>query len=109
MKAETHKFVIKSNRAPVVEIDSAAQAAYVRFKHAKVARTLDAGATSMHIAIDLDANNEVIGVEAIGLHQFNIELVLKKARMEAPASMLERARYIPAMLSASHSEALAEA
>ena len=83
----------------MVEIDSAAQAVYVRFKNAKVARTLDTGATSMHIAIDLDANNEVIGVEAIGLNQFNIEIVLKKARVEAPASVLERARYIPVMLS----------
>ena len=45
---------------------------------------MDTGATSMHIAIDLDVNNEVIGVEAIGLNQFNIEIVLKKARVESP-------------------------
>jgi hypothetical protein len=99
MKAETHKSFVKSTRPPVVEIDSAAQAVYVRFKIAKVARPLDTGATSMHIAIDLDANNEVTGVEAIGLDQFNIEVVLKKTRVEAPASVLKRARYITVMLS----------
>lgn len=108
MKAETHKFIVKSTRPPVVEIDSAAQAVYVRFKNAKVARTLDTGATSMHIAIDLDANNEVIGVEAIGLNQFNIEIVLKKARVEAPASVLERTRYIPVMLSSARAGTMVE-
>lgn len=99
MKTETYRFAVKTTRAPVVEIDSAAQAVYVRFKNTKVARTLDRGAASMHVAIDLDAKNEVIGVEAIGMSQFNIEFVLKQARVEVSPAMLGRVRYIPALLS----------
>ena len=99
MKTEIRRFRIKSTRPPVVEIDSSAQAVYVRFKKSKVARTVDTGATLMHIAIDLDANDEVIGVECVGVTQFNIEFVLKKAKVEAPRSVIAKTRYIPALMS----------
>ncbi|MBI2927680.1 MAG: DUF2283 domain-containing protein [Verrucomicrobia bacterium] len=102
MKTETRRFDVKSNRSPVVEIDSAAQAVYVRFRKAKVARTVDCGATSMHVAVDLDANGEVIGVEGVGMSEFNIEFVLKLAKVHAPEAAIAKARYIPALLSSAN-------
>ncbi|MEQ2008299.1 MAG: DUF2283 domain-containing protein [Limisphaerales bacterium] len=97
---ETHRFLVKSSRPPVVEIDSVAHAVYVRFKKGKVARTVDCDATAMHVAVDLDASGHVIGVEGIGMNQFNIEFLLKRARVEAPAAAVARTRYVPAMMSA---------
>ena len=97
---ELHRFLVKSSRPPVVEIDSEAQAVYVRFTKAKVARTVDCGATAMHVAVDLDANGHVIGVEGIGMNLFNIEFILKQARVEAPAAAVARTRYIPVLMSA---------
>ena len=97
---EIHRLQVKGSRPPVVEIDSGAQAVYVRFKQARVARTIDRGSASIHIAIDLDSNNEVIGIEMIGMSQFNIEFVVKKARVTVSAQALAKVRYIPALLSA---------
>lgn len=96
---ETHRLQVKNTRPPVVEVDTEAQAVYVRFRRAKVARTIDRGGETVHIAIDLDAKGEVIGIELIGTHQFNIEIMLKQARVEAPQEAVARTRYVSALMS----------
>ncbi len=37
---QTENFVVRTRRSPTVKIDTAVSAAYVRFKHAPVARTV---------------------------------------------------------------------
>lgn len=47
-------FVVGTTRTPVVEVDTEATAAYVRFSRAKVARTVPFGGKHTLAMIDLD-------------------------------------------------------
>ena len=95
MRPETQKFIIKSARPPVVEFDSEAMAVYVRYKSGKVARTVEREARSMHLAIDLDAKGDVIGIEGIGMTELVIEQLLQAARVETPRIDYSGARFVP--------------
>jgi len=86
--------MVKSAGPPTVEVDTQAQAVYVRFKKAPVARTLTRPCDTMNIAVDLDSKGEVIGVEAIGMTEFSIQAILKKASVSAPNADFSRARYV---------------
>ena len=87
--------LIRSSNAPVVEIDNGAGAVYVRFQNkAKVAKTV-VQSHWPHIAIDLDGRGDVIGVEALGMNEFTITAILERAKIEAPAALTNRARYMP--------------
>lgn len=95
MKVEKHSFVIKTKQPPQIEFDAAARAFYVRFKRAKITRTLSQEAERSHITIDLDEKGEVVGIEAIGVDNFSIDTVLKMARTTAPNINFARARFSP--------------
>ena len=95
MKNEVQKFVVKSARPPVVEFDPEAMAVYVRYKAGKVARTLERPSRTMHLAIDLDAKGEVLGIEGIGMQELVIEQLLEAARVETPHVDYSAARFIP--------------
>lgn len=95
MKIETQKFVVKSARPPVVEFDPEAMAVYVRYKSGKVARTVERPSHTMHLAIDLDAKGEVIGIEGIGMNELVIEQLLAAARVETPRVDYSTARFVP--------------
>ena len=93
-----HRIVINSKAPPTVEVDTEAMAVYVRFKQAKIARTESRPVESGSIAIDFDAAGEVVGLEAIGMTEFdfNVKAILKIASIEAPHADLEKARYVAA-------------
>ena len=95
MKPGTQKFIIKSARPPVVEFDPEALAVYVRYKAGKVARTVERPSASMHLAIDLDAKGEVLGIEGIGMTELVIEQLLQAARVETPQVDYSAARFVP--------------
>ena len=57
---------VKSTRPPVVEFDGETGAVYVRFRRAKVARTLDRSTRALTLTVDVDTHGEVIGVEVLG-------------------------------------------
>lgn len=95
---KTHRLVIKSRNAPVVELDSEAHAAYVRFSKSAVAKTLPVTTHSCIVTVDLDSSNEVVGIELIGVDEFGIEPLLQKAgfsRRDLPKNLGSRARYVP--------------
>jgi uncharacterized protein YuzE len=97
MKARhTEIIVVRSKSAPTVEIDTEASAAYVRFKQAKVARTLRHGAKWPIVTLDLDARGEVIGVEFVGVKKFNLGYLLKRVPLKASLQTIARANYISA-------------
>lgn len=95
MKTEHQTLVVRTTYPPVVELDADAGAVYVRFKRARVARTVSRPARSMHLAVDLDARNEVIGIEAIGFDEFRLAKLLRLADVEAPRVDLAEARFRP--------------
>jgi uncharacterized protein YuzE len=89
------KFFVQSAEAPIVEIDSTMRAAYIRFKRAKVAKTVSPETSGPIVAVDLDRNENVIGVELIGVREFSLTVLLRKLpflRAEVP---VHRARYVP--------------
>ncbi len=94
MKTEIQKFVVKSARPPVVEFDPEAMAVYVRYKVGKVARTVERPSNLMHLAIDLDAKGEVLGIEGIGMNELVIEQLLQAARVETPHVDYSAARFV---------------
>jgi uncharacterized protein YuzE len=97
-------FLVKSTQAPTVEIDTSVSAVYIRFrKKAKVAKTVASDNPGPIVTVDFDANDEVIGVELIGVKEFGIEVLLQQAHVRAPHADLQKTRYIQT------SQALAEA
>ena len=89
------EFVVESAAAPVVEIDTAARAAYIRFKRAKVVRTVSPDTCGPIVAVDLDRGTKVIGVELIGVREFSLTVLLKKLPFMHVNAPIERARYMP--------------
>ena len=90
---------------PVVELDTEAQAAYVRFRDGQVARTkrveTDANAglrETVVVTIDLDADDNILGLELIGVKDFTVQSLLQKAHLEhaVPSKILERTKYLAA-------------
>ncbi len=98
MSTERHRFIVKGRPPTTIEVDSRAAAVYVRFKKAAVARTVPQTCSHMHVAVDLDAKGEVVGIEAVGITQFSLNLILEKASVRAPQVDFSRARYIPTEL-----------
>jgi uncharacterized protein YuzE len=98
MRTERHTFVVKGSSRFVIEVDTEARAVYVRFRDTAVAKTVSREADTMHLAVDLDANGEVVGVEAVGVTEFEIGMLLKKASVETPKLDFSKARYVPASL-----------
>jgi uncharacterized protein YuzE len=94
MKTESHALMVKSAGPPTVEVDPQAQAVYVRFKKATIAKTVTRPCETMNIAIDLDASGSVIGIEIIGMTEFTIGSILKKADVTAPNVDLSRTRFM---------------
>jgi uncharacterized protein YuzE len=80
---------------PTVEVDSQAKAVYVRFKSGRVAKTVPTLSERMHIAVDLDDKNEVIGIEAVGVTQFSLHSLLQWAKVKVPEMDFSRAQYAP--------------
>lgn len=93
-------FVIRATRTPVVEVDTEATAAYVRFSRAKVARTVPFGGKHSLAMVDLDQKGHVIGIEFIGQKDFSIRELLRNTSIDLPDAVLNRTRYVTADLQA---------
>ena len=94
-----HKNIInvKSDKPPVVELDSASHAAYVRFSEAKVKKTHTIDVDHCFVTMDTDENGEVIGVELLGVIEFGVQALMKKARIGGLSpELLQHTRYVPA-------------
>jgi uncharacterized protein YuzE len=84
----------------MVEIDTEASAAYVRFGRGKVARTDPYAGDKKMVMVDFDARDRVLGIEVIGSKEFSIGQLLRKIPVKVPAATLLRARYVSAELAA---------
>jgi uncharacterized protein YuzE len=93
MKTEQHRFIVKSTSPPSIEVDSQALAVYVRFKRAAVVKTIPQESKHMAVAVDLDSRGEVVGIEAVGIRQFTLHMLLKLASVKVPNMDFSRAQY----------------
>lgn len=97
MKIVRHHIAVCVKAPPVVELDSEARAAYVRFTNEKVAQTKVLESDGCLITIDLDAKENLIGVELVNVDEFNINCLMDKAGIALePSNIGARARYVPA-------------
>ena len=95
-----HSIVLKAVNPPIVELDSEAQAAYVRFSRKKVVRTQPITTDGCIVTCDFDAAGGVVGIELVGVNEFGIKPLLKRAGLQDGLSkrLIENVRYIPAKL-----------
>jgi uncharacterized protein YuzE len=98
----THRSIIKveAQKPPVVELDTTIRAAYVRFSHKRVSETKVVTENKYNVTIDMDADGNVVGVELVGVEEFQIGRLLKMAGVAVPEPMLEGTRYVPAKFQA---------
>lgn len=87
-KIVERRLVVASRSRPVMEIDSQANAAYVRFGKEKVARTVDRSFDKLIVTVDLNSKGGVVGVEILNFDQLKVEVVLKKAHVEVSHNRL---------------------
>ena len=99
MKTEQHIITLKSKNPPVVELDSAAMAAYVRFSRRKVARTEVLDSRKSTVTVDFDTAGDVIGIELVGVKEFTLSRLLEASGIELKPfrpDTMRKARYIRA-------------
>ena len=89
-----------TNKSPTIEFDLSVRAWYIRFRNAKVAKTISEDKPGVVAAIDLDANNQVIGLELIGVRNFSITWLKKFSQEFEPIDIskvdFERSVFVPA-------------
>ena len=85
-----------TRKPPTIEFDSSIDAWYVRFRKGKVAKTISEDKPGPIAAIDLDANNQVIGLELIGVKEFSIKWLRKVSPVDVSRIDFDGARFIPA-------------
>jgi Protein of unknown function (DUF2283) len=98
LEMSKNRIVMRSTTAPMLEIDPASRAVYIRFSRAKVHKTIadkNPGA-GVIITTDIDARNNLIGVEILGVKEFSLK-VIRRVLPEALQNIdLESARFMPA-------------
>ncbi len=99
MKTEQYIITLKSKNPPVVELDSEAMAAYVRFSHRKVLRTEVLNSRKSTVTVDFDSTGDVIGIELVGVKEFTLARLLEASGIELKPNSpdnVRRARYVRA-------------
>ena len=79
--------------APTIEHDPSIMGWYIRFSSRKVVRTTSVEGSGVICAIDLDAGNQVIGVELLGIREFTIRAFRAMAAIDSSKVDFERARW----------------
>jgi len=80
---------------PRIEFDPDVMSWYVRFKSARVAKTITQDADGPVYAIDLDERGEVIGFELTGVKELSITLLLKNPVMDFSKTDFRTATFVP--------------
>jgi len=84
------------SRPPTIEFDLSVGAWYIRFRNAKVAKTIAEERPGVVATIDLDAHNEVIGLELIGVREFSIGLLRKISSIDTSKIDFDKAKFVHA-------------
>jgi uncharacterized protein YuzE len=93
---ELNRLVLKAKARPVVEIDPACHAVYVRFSSARVHKTLSDDRAGAVLAVDLDAKGQIIGIELVGVRKISIEEIRQALPDPLKTIDFERATFTPA-------------
>jgi len=88
--------VKRSLKPPIIEFDQSTGAWYVRFRNAKVAKTISEEKPGYIAAVDLDANGDVVGLELIGPMNFTLQWLKKVSPVDVSGIDFDRATWAPA-------------
>jgi hypothetical protein len=93
-----NRIVMRSTTAPTLEIDPASRALYIRFSRAKVHKTIadDKPRPGVTVTSDVDARNNLIGVEILGVKEFSLKVIRRVLPEPLQNIDLESARFVPA-------------
>lgn len=86
---------------PIVEIDTEASCAYIRFNEKPVKKTVKIMQGTLTANADLDAGGEIIGFEVFGLKEFTIDTLMASQGINGilsriPTTLLNKTRYVSA-------------
>jgi hypothetical protein len=79
---------------PVIEFDHSVGAWYLRFRKSRIVRTVSEDRPGYVAAIDLDANDQVVGVELIGPMDFTISWLRKASPVDVSQVDFERVKWV---------------
>jgi hypothetical protein len=93
-----NRIVMRSNTPPTLEIDPTSRALYIRFSKAKVHKTIpdENPKPGVLITSDVDARNNLIGVEILGVKEFSLKVIRRVLPVPLQDIDLESARFVPA-------------
>ncbi len=94
MNKHQFKITFDIEREPIVELDSEAKAANIRFSNRKVARTHPITTHHCIATIDFDSSDKVVGVEICGVTEVGIKNLARKAGISLSPRMLNNAKYV---------------
>lgn len=94
--AEHRMNIVAPTKPPRIEFDSRVNAWYVRFRNAKVARTISPERPGAVCAVDLDSNNRVVGLELIGVKEFSIRKLRDLSPVDTSKVDFDEATFAPA-------------
>ena len=83
-----------TGKPPTIEFDPSINAWYIRFRTARVAKTISEDKPGPVVAVDLDAANRVIGLEIIGVREFSIRWLRETAPFDLSGFDLEGAKFV---------------
>src|ERR1700733_10879543 len=78
-----------------VEIDPASYSAYIRFKHAKIHKTLSDNRHGAILAIDVDVHGGIVGIELVGIQHLSISQIRRALPAPLREMDFENAQWIP--------------
>ena len=81
---------------PTIEFDQSVGAWYLRFRQGKVAKTISEDKPGYIAAIDLDARNQIVGLELIGVKEFTISWLRRIAPIDVSKVNFDLAKFVPA-------------
>ena len=88
--------LVRGDLPQAVEIDPSCHSAYIRFKKAKIERTVNRVDEGKVVAVDLDSSGNVVGIELIGVRQFSISAIRRFLPPQFRQLNFERANFMPA-------------
>jgi len=94
--SEFNSIFVPGGAPKTLEFDPTCRAVYIRFKSARINKTVsEKHVKDCIVTIDLDSNNAVIGVELIGVKEFSIAAIRHKLPDRMKQMDFERARFMP--------------
>lgn len=94
--SEFNSIFVPGGAPKTLEFDPTCRAVYIRFKNARVNKTVSGQhVKDCIVTIDLDSNGAVIGVELIGVKEFSIAAIRHRLPERLKQIDFERAQLMP--------------